>query len=94
MIIQMGETPNAQMASAEMMGIQMVNLLSCARLPRLKVGTAISATTAGRMPRNMAATTALSSNCLKNMAMRRMMRNEGRAVPSVVARAPRTLFNL
>ena len=32
----------------------------CARLARLKVGTAISATTAGRMPLNIAATTRLS----------------------------------
>ena len=94
MIMYIGETPRAQMARAQTTGIQMVNLFSFARCPRRNVGTAISATTAGRMPLKMAATTLLSSNCLKKMAMARMMRNEGKAVPMVVAMAPRTLFNL
>ena len=71
-------------------GIQIVNLFSFALCPSRKVGTAISATTAGRMPRKMAATILLSSNCLKKMAMARMIRNEGRAVPNAVAMAPRS----
>ena len=82
------------MARAQTTGIQMVNLFSCARCPKRKVGTAISATTAGRMPLKIAATTLLSSNCLKKMAIARMMRNEGRAVPNAVAMAPRNLRSL
>ena len=49
MIIQMGETPKSHISRADTIGIQMVHLFSSARLPRLKVGTAMRATTAGRM---------------------------------------------
>ena len=56
MIIQMGDTPKSHINRADTMGIQMVHMLSCARLPKLNVGTAMSATTAGRIPLNIAAT--------------------------------------
>ena len=59
-----------------------------------KTGTAMSATTAGRMPLNIDPTTALSWNWRKNMAMRRMMRKEGRAAPMVVQMAPGSFFSL
>ena len=94
MIIHIGDTPSAHIASAQATGIQMVNLFSFALCPKRKVGTAISATTAGRIPRKIAATIRLSSNCLKKIAMARMIRKEGSAVPRVVAMAPRTFFNL
>ena len=93
-MIQMGETPNSHISRADTTGIQMVNQFSLALWPKRNVGTAISATTAGRMPWKMAATTRLSLNWLKNMAMARIMRNEGRAVPMVVAIAPRVFFSL
>ena len=94
MIIQMGDTPMSHISRADTIGIQMVHLFSSARLPRLNVGTAMRATTAGRMPRNIAATMGLSLNWLKNIAMARIIRNEGRAVPNAVAMAPRSFFNL
>lgn len=61
-MIRMGETPNAHIASAPAMGIQQLAQPTLALRAKSKVGTAMSATTAGRMPRNMAATTGLSSN--------------------------------
>ena len=82
------------MTSATTIGIQNVYQFSFARCARRNVGTAIRATTAGRMPRKMAATTLLSSNCLKKMAMARIIKKEGRAVPKAVAMAPRTLRSL
>ena len=45
MITQIGDTPKSQMASADTMGIHSVHLFNCARLAKLKVGTAIKATT-------------------------------------------------
>ena len=57
---RMGETPSNQMASAQTMGIQHVLHVILALLAKLNVGTAIRATTAGRMPRKMLATTGLS----------------------------------
>ncbi len=50
MIIQIGEKPNNQMSSAETTGIQIVWRLILADFAMLKVGAAISATTAGRFP--------------------------------------------
>ena len=75
-IIIIGETPNAHIAKAEAMGIQQLDHVTFAVFAIFNVGTAMSATTAGRMPRNMAATTGLSSNWRKNIAMARMMRKE------------------
>ncbi len=54
----------------------------------LNVGAAMSATTAGRMPANAAATHGTSWKCWKNMAIASMMSNEGIAVPIVVSTAP------
>ena len=50
------------MARAQTTGIQMVYQFSFALCPKRNVGTAIKATTAGRMPRKMAATKRLSLN--------------------------------
>ena len=93
-MMMMGDTPKAQMARAPTMGIQQLERLIFALLARLKVGTAIKATTAGRIPRKMAATTLLSSNWWKNMAMIRMMKNEGRAVAKAAHAAPFLLYSL
>ncbi len=61
-IINIGEIPIIYMASAQPIGIQQFENVMQASLASLNVGTAISATTAGRMPRNIAATTVLSLN--------------------------------
>lgn len=52
----------SQMSSAQRMGIQQFMSEIFALLARLNVGTAMRATTAGRMPRNIDSTTALSWN--------------------------------
>lgn len=54
--ISIGFTPIAQINKAEAMGIQQLDNEMCALFAKLNVGTAISATTAGRIPLNMAAT--------------------------------------
>ena len=51
------------------MGIQQLTRLMPVLLAMLKVGTAINATTAGRMPINMAATHGTSMKWRKHMAM-------------------------
>lgn len=56
MIIQIGEKPNNQMSNAETTGIQIVWRLILADFAMLKVGAAISATTAGRIPLKMRST--------------------------------------
>ena len=61
-IINIGDNPITYMARAQPMGIQQLENVMQASLASLNVGTAISATTAGRMPRKMAATTVLSLN--------------------------------
>ena len=50
------------MARAQAMGIQQLVSVILADCASRNVGTAIRATTAGRMPRNMAAMTGLSLN--------------------------------
>ena len=60
-----------------------------ADLPMLNVGAAMSATTAGRMPLKMRSTTVFSLKLWKKRAMARIMRNEGRMVPSAVTMLPR-----
>ena len=52
MIITMGDTPRAQMARAQAMGIQQLLNVTFALRAILNVGTAMRATTAGRIPRN------------------------------------------
>ena len=59
-IIRIGDTPSAQMAKAHTMGIQQFARFIFALFAKLKVGTAISATTAGRIPRKIACTIWLS----------------------------------
>ena len=93
-IIRIGETPRAQMARAQAMGIQQLVSVILALFANRKVGAAIKATTAGRMPRNIAATTLLSANWWKNIAMSRMIRNDGRHVPRQVMMAPGIFFSL
>lgn len=90
----MGDTPQAHISRALTTGIQSVRRLMPALFARLKVGTAMSATTAGRMPRKMACTAWLSLKVWKNMAISRMIRKEGSAVPMVVHSAPRVLLSL
>ena len=79
-ITKMGDTPMAHIARALAMGIQQLLHPILALRARLKVGTAINATTAGRIPLNMAATQGTSLNCEKNRAMSRMMMKEFRLV--------------
>ena len=78
---QMGLTPISQIARALAMGIQQLTSDILALLAKLKVGAAMRATTAGRMPRKMESTTALSWKLTKNMAISSIIRKEGRAVP-------------
>ena len=66
------------------MGIQQLVRQMPVLFAILNVGTAMSATTAGRMPINMAETQGMSMKWRKHMAMARMMRNEGSAVPNAV----------
>ena len=56
----MGEKPNNQMSRAETTGIQRVYRLTLADFAMLKVGAAISATTAGRIPLKIRSTMGLS----------------------------------
>ena len=57
-----GLTPNSQMAMAVTIGIQQFANESFALLAKVKVGAAIKATTAGRIPRKIAATQGMSIN--------------------------------
>ena len=61
-IMYTGDTPNNQISSADTIGIQTVYLLILADLAMLKVGAAIKATTAGRMPLKMFSTASYSLN--------------------------------
>ena len=94
MITYTGLTPKSQIARAETNGIQQFVSEIFVLLAKLNVGAAINATTAGRMPRNIAATIVLSSNCLKNIAISRMSRNEGKVVAKLVHNAPRSRRSL
>lgn len=76
------------------MGIQQLDHVMWAFFARLNVGTAMRATTAGRMPRNIAATHFTSITRWKNIAMSSNSRKEGRAVPSALQAAPLLPRNL
>ena len=52
------------------------------------MGTAMSEITTGRMPLNARCTQGLSWKATKNMAMARIIRNEGVMLPSVAATLP------
>ena len=80
------------MSRAETTGIHRLRRFIFADFAMLNVGAAIKATTAGRMPLKMRSTTVLSLKLWKNRAMARMMRNEGRMVPSAVTMLPRIPF--
>lgn len=56
----MGLTPNNHISKALTIGIQQLVMAMRADRARLNTGAAMSATTAGRMPLNMDATTGLS----------------------------------
>ena len=84
MMTHIGLTWSALMSKAPAMGIQQLPRCIFALLARLNVGTAISATTAGRMPLNMAAIQPTYMNGWKTMAMSRMMMKEGNTAPRVV----------
>ena len=62
MMTQIGLTPISHIKMAVKIGIQQFTKEIRALLASENVGTAINATTAGRMPANMAAITLLSSN--------------------------------
>mgnify|MGYP003299242464 CR=1 FL=1 len=65
-MIYTGDTPNNQISRADTMGIHTLYRLILADLASVKVGAAISATTAGRMPLKMLSTASYSLNCWKN----------------------------
>ena len=94
MMMITGLTPSSQMSKAVTMGIQQVERVICALFARLNVGTAMRATTAGRMPLNIAATQGTSMKRWKNMAMSKMMMNEGRAAPNAETMAPLSFRSL
>ena len=52
MIIHIGEKPNSQINNADTTGIHKLYRLILADRPMVKVGAAINATTAGRIPLN------------------------------------------
>ena len=76
MIIHIGEKPNSQINNADTTGIHKLYRLILADRPMVKVGAAINATTAGRIPLNMRSTIGLSLKEWKKSAMARMMINE------------------
>ena len=57
-----GDTPISQMSKAEMMGIHTLYRLIFADFAMLKVGAAIRATTAGRIPLKIFSTASYSLN--------------------------------
>lgn len=94
MMIYIGFTPNSQMSRAVIIGIQQLANDSFACLAKVKVGAAINATTAGRIPRKIAAIAGLSMKWWKKSAMSRMMRKEGKIAPKQVQIAPGILRSL
>ena len=61
-ITNIGDTPSNHIDKAQTIGIQQLDIVIFALCAILNVGTAIKATTAGRLPLNIAVTTALSLN--------------------------------
>ena len=66
----------SQISRAETIGIQILYLQILADLAMLKVGAAIKATTAGRIPLKMFSTASYSLNWWKNKAMANIIKNE------------------
>lgn len=92
--IQMGEICSNQISRTTASGIIAVFQVIPAVLDILKSEDAISATTTGRMPLKIAATTSFSRNPLKYTAMIRIIKNAGSTAPSVVTRLPRNPLTL
>ena len=61
-MIYTGDTPMSQMSKADTTGIHTLYLLILADFAMLKVGAAISATTAGRIPLKIFSTASYSLN--------------------------------
>ena len=74
-----------------MKGIQQLMKVIFARTAIFQVGTAIRATTAGRMPAKTLATQGTSWKLWKNIAISNIIRNDGKAVPRAQQRAPAVL---
>lgn len=87
-MIQIGEKPSNQMSRADRIGIQILYRFILADLAMLKVGAAIRATTAGRMPLNIFSIHTLSLKLWKNNAMARIIRKDGNIVPNAVTILP------
>ena len=87
-IIQMGETlrkaTQARVAAASSQVHQLVQPFRAMST----AGTRISATATGRMPWKMRLTISLSLKLVKNIAMSRMMRNDGITAPTVATMLP------
>ena len=62
MMTKTGLTPKSQIRMAVIIRIQQLDKVICDSFASMKVGTAMSATTAGRTPRNMAAIHGTSMN--------------------------------
>ena len=90
-MMKMGFTCIAHISNADKMGIQQLTNVMFALFAKLNVGTAINATTAGRMPLNMAAIQGTSINRWKHIAINRIIKKEGRAVPNAEQMAPFSL---
>ena len=82
---------NPQMSIAVMKGIQQLMKVIFARTAIFHVGTAIRATTAGRMPAKTLATQGISWKLWKNIAISNIIKNDGKAVPRAQQRAPAVL---
>lgn len=76
------------------MGIQQLTNVMFALLAILNVGTAIKATTAGRIPLNIAAIQGILMKFWKNNATSKMERKAGNAAPREAPIAPLMPFNL
>lgn len=93
-IIQIGDTPNVHISSADVSGIQQFFNLTCAVRARLNTGAAIKATTAGLIPMKMCSIMLLPSKCLNPMAKSRMMQMGMNMLPNMAEIAPPTPLSL
>ena len=86
----MGETPrNATSSSAATASSHFHHVVQDLRAIST-MGTAMSDTTTGRIPLNARTTQGLSLKAVKNIAMARMMKNDGVMLPRVAAILPLT----
>ena len=87
-MMYIGETFKNATSTSETMASPQVHQLLQDFLAMFIMGTAMSEITTGRMPLNARSTHGLSLKAVKNIAMARMMRKDGRMLPSVAARLP------